>query len=607
MEYKLLSSLNLPKELKNLTYTDKSRLCDEIRTKIIETVSKNGGHLASNLGAVEMTLALHSVFDSPNDKIVFDVGHQSYTHKLLTGRFDKFDTLRQKGGLSGFTRPSESEHDPAVSGHSSNSISVALGLAQAMKLKGDNHHAVAVIGDGALTGGLAYEGLNNAGRSGTNIIVVLNYNEMSISKNVGGIAKYLSELRTKDSYKKTKSFTKRVLEAVPFVGGAIKRTISASKEGFKEKLLHCTIFEDLGFEFVGPVNGHNVEELEAAFISAKKINGPVLVQVNTVKGYGYKPAETNPGEYHGVSGFDIETGEKPASKETFADHFGNTLAKMAREDERICAITAAMKYGSGLNHFDGELKDRLFDVGIAEEHAVCFAAGLAKEGMVPVFSVYSSFLQRCYDELIHDVAIAGLHVVLAIGNAGLVGEDGETHQGLFDIPFLQTIPGVTVYSPSTFKELDMCLSNAIYKDSGLVCVRFPRGCCNHKIDNVISDDYLLCENDSDTLLVSYGKEVKDVTNAAIELKVDCLKLVKVMPLNSDVFDIIKKYKNVFVFEESYKDGSVGEKLKSHRSDIRCYAIDGFVPSMKTCEAKELYSLTEDKIIEEVRKYIYERT
>ncbi len=603
MEYKLLSSLNLPKELKNLTYTDKSRLCDEIRTKIIETVSKNGGHLASNLGAVEMTLALHSVFDSPNDKIVFDVGHQSYTHKLLTGRFDKFDTLRQKGGLSGFTRPSESEHDPAVSGHSSTSISVALGLAQAMKLKGDNHHAIAVIGDGALTGGLAYEGLNNAGRSGTNIIVVLNYNEMSISKNVGGIAKYLSELRTKDSYKKTKSFTKRVLEAVPFVGGAIKRTISASKEGLKEKLLHCTIFEDLGFEFVGPVNGHNVEELEAAFISAKKINGPVLVQVNTVKGYGYKPAETNPGEYHGVSGFDIETGEKPASKETFADHFGKTLAKMAREDERICAITAAMKYGSGLNHFDGELKDRLFDVGIAEEHAVCFAAGLAKEGMVPVFSVYSSFLQRCYDELIHDVAIAGLHVVLAIGNAGLVGEDGETHQGLFDIPFLQTIPGVTVYSPSTFKELDLCLNNAIYKDSGLVCVRFPRGCCNHKIDNVISDDYLLCENDSDTLLVSYGKEVKDVTNAAIELKADCLKLVKVMPLNSDVFDIIKKYKNVFVFEESYKDGSVGEKLKSHRSDIRCYAIDGFVPSMKTCEAKELYSLTEDKIIEEVRKYI----
>lgn len=603
MEYKLLSSLNLPKELKNLTYTDKSRLCDEIRTKIIETVSKNGGHLASNLGAVEMTLALHSVFDSPNDKIVFDVGHQSYTHKLLTGRFDKFDTLRQKGGLSGFTRPSESEHDPAVSGHSSNSISVALGLAQAMKLKGDNHHAVAVIGDGALTGGLAYEGLNNAGRSGTNIIVVLNYNEMSISKNVGGIAKYLSELRTKDSYKKTKSFTKRVLEAVPFVGGAIKRTISASKEGFKEKLLHCTIFEDLGFEFVGPVNGHNVEELEAAFISAKKINGPVLVQVNTVKGYGYKPAETNPGEYHGVSGFDIETGEKPASKETFADHFGKTLAKMAREDERICAITAAMKYGSGLNHFDGELKDRLFDVGIAEEHAVCFAAGLAKEGMVPVFSVYSSFLQRCYDELIHDVAIAGLHVVLAIGNAGLVGEDGETHQGLFDIPFLHTIPGVTVYSPSTFEELDLCLSNAIYKNSGLVCVRFPRGGCEKSTDNIISDDYLLCENDSDTLLVSNGKEVKDVTNAAIELKADCLKLVKVMPLNSDVFDMIKKYKNVFVFEESYKDGSVGEKLKTHRSDIRCYAIDGFVPSMKTCDAKELYSLTEDKIVEEVRKYI----
>ncbi len=602
MDYKLLSSLDLPKDIKQINNNDKISLCAEIRSKIIETVSKNGGHLASNLGAVELTLALHSVFDSPNDKIVFDVGHQSYAHKLLTGRFEKFDTLRQKGGISGFTRPSESEHDPAVSGHSSNSISVALGLAQAMKLKGDDHHAIAVIGDGALTGGLAYEGLNNAGRSDANIIVVLNYNEMSISKNVGGIAKYLSELRTTDSYKKTKTTTKRIIEKIPLIGRVIKNTISASKDSLKEKLLHCTIFEDLGFEFIGPVDGHNVEKLEAAFSAARKIGGPVLVQVNTIKGYGYAPAQEKPGEYHGVSSFDIETGDKPAKKETYADHFGKSLAVMARNDERICAITAAMKYGSGLNHFDGELKSRLFDVGIAEEHAVCFAAGMAKEGMIPVFSVYSSFLQRCYDELIHDVAIAGLHVVIAIGNAGIVGEDGETHQGLFDIPFLNTIPNVTIYSPSSFNELENCLYKAIYDDKGLVCVRFPKG---EDIGNICdtNNDYVHINNGSETLLITYGREIADVKKACDTLDTDCLKLVKISPICQDVYKIIRDYKNVFVFEESLSSGSVGEKLKLYRSDIKAFGVDGFVPSMKSREAKELYRLSESEIINEVRKTI----
>lgn len=601
MEYKMLSSLDLPRDIKSLSYSDKKLLCNELRSKIIETVSKNGGHLASNLGSVELTLALHGVFDSPNDKIVFDVGHQSYAHKLLTGRFTRFDTLRQMGGLSGFTRPFESEHDPAISGHSSNSISVALGLAQAMKLKGDNHHAIAVIGDGALTGGLAYEGLNNAGRSETNLIVVLNYNEMSISKNVGGIAKYLAELRTTDSYKKTKSITKKILGAIPLIGKALKRTISASKEGLKEELLHCTIFEDLGFEFIGPVDGHNVEELEAAFLSAKKIKGPVLVQVNTVKGYGYEPAKTHPGEYHGVSSFDIETGEKPKSEKSFADHFGFVLADMARNDDRICAITAAMKYGSGLYHFDNELKSRLFDVGIAEEHAVCFAAGLAKSGMIPVFSVYSSFLQRCYDELIHDVAIAGLHVVLAIGNSGLVGEDGETHQGLFDVPFLNTIPNTVIYSPSNFSELEICLRKAIYEDAGLVCVRFPRGGCSNNNDG-FDGEYELKDNGSDTLILSYGREYECVKSACEKLNADSLKLIKIKPICDEVFSILDNYKNIFFFEESSRCGSVGEKLKAYRSDLRLYAIDGFVPSMKICEAKELYSLSEDKIIEEVRKF-----
>lgn len=600
MHYKLLSSLDLPSDIKLLSGNEKESLCSEIRSKIIETVSKNGGHLSSNLGTVELTLALHSVFDSPKDKIVFDVGHQSYAHKLLTGRYDRFDTLRQKGGISGFTRPSESEHDPAVSGHSSNSISVALGLAEAMKLNGDDHYAIAVIGDGALTGGLAYEGLNNAGRSEANIIVVLNYNEMSISKNVGGIARYLSELRTTDSYRKTKSTTKRIIERIPLVGKLIKNTISASKDSLKEKLLHCTIFEDLGFEFIGPVDGHNIEKLESAFSAAKKIKGPVLIQVNTTKGYGYTPAQEMPGEYHGVSSFNIETGEKPIKGETYADHFGKTLASIAKNDNRVCAITAAMKYGSGLNHFDGDLRSRLFDVGIAEEHAICFAAGMAKEGMIPVFSVYSSFLQRCYDELIHDVAIANLHIVVAIGNSGIVGEDGETHQGLFDVPFLNTIPNATVYSPSSFKELECCLNKAIYEDTGLVCIRFPKGEDNGDICNT-ERDYFHRSSGSDTLLITYGREISEVKRAADVLGADYLKLLKIKPICEDVINVIKEYKRVYVFEESVTSGSIGEKLKSFRSDIKIFGIDGFVPSMKTCEAKELYRLSEAEILKEVRK------
>ena len=598
LKYKLLSRLNLPQDLKKLSLKQKEQLCGEIRSKIIETVSENGGHLSSNLGAVELSVAIHSVFDSPNDKIVFDVGHQSYPHKLLTGRYRSFNTLRKRGGISGFTRPSESEHDSNVSGHSSNSISVALGMAEAMKLSGDDHHAVAVIGDGALTGGLAFEGLNNAGRSGTNIIVILNYNEMSISKNIGGIAAYLSELRTQYSYKKLKIGAKKFLGSIPVLGGGISRVISASKDGLKEKLLHSTIFEDFGFEFIGPVDGHNLEKLEAALRSAKEMNCPVLVQVNTVKGKGYAPSETMPGEYHGVSGFDIETGKKPDSGDSFADVFGEELARIAESDERIVAITAAMKYGTGLNHFKGELKKRLFDVGIAEEHAVSFAAGLAAMGKIPVFSVYSSFLQRSYDELLHDISIQGLHVVLAVGNAGLVGEDGETHQGLYDIAFLSTIPNVTIYSPSSYEELKRCLNKAIFEDKGLVCVRYPKGgeaCCP------ISDgDYLFRGNSSDTLIVSYGRTAEAAYSAAEQLKADFLKLTRIMPLHEEAEKIIKSHKKIYVFEDVSKSGSIGEKIRLIAPETVVTAIEGFVPAMHICEAMELYGLTKEKIVEKVK-------
>ncbi len=598
MEYKLLSHLNLPEDIKSLSFDEKTLLCSEARDKVINTVSKNGGHLASNLGVVELTLALHSVFDSPKDKIIFDVGHQSYVHKLFTGRYDRFDTLRQKDGLSGFTRPDESEHDPAISGHSSNSISVALGMAKAMKLKGDDHHAVAIIGDGALTGGLAYEGLNNAGRSDTNMIVVLNYNEMSISKNIGGIAKYLSELRTKSSYKRTKKFTKKTILRIPLIGKPIQQFIHRAKRDLKEDLIHSSLFEDLGFEFIGPVDGHDIKELEKAFTNAKSLNRPVLVQVITSKGKGYAPAEKQPGEYHGVSSFNVEDGKKPDSVITYSDHLGTTLASLARQDDRICAITAAMKYGTGLNHFDGELKARLFDVGIAEEHAVTFGAGLAKMGMVPVFTVYSSFLQRAYDELVHDVAIPDLHMVLCIGNSGIVGEDGETHQGIFDIPMLSTIPNTTVYSPASFDELDACLHKALYEDSGLVCIRYPKG--NDQLSTPIECNYTYRGKNSDTLLVTYGRLSANVLKAAYELEYDVLRLTKIYPLSEKLSETIGSYERVFVYEESSVHGGIGEKLAKYSKNIDIIGIDGFVPHMKVCEAFNLYRLSADKIIEDLR-------
>lgn len=595
----MLSHLNLPRDIKKLDIKKKEQLCSEARNKIIETVSQNGGHLASNLGVVELTLACHSVFDSPKDKLIFDVGHQSYVHKLFTGRYDKFDTLRKKDGISGFPNPDESVHDPVISGHSSNSVSAALGIAQAMKLNGDNHHAVAIIGDGALTGGLAYEGLNNAGRSGTNLVVILNYNEMSISKNIGGIAKYLSELRTRSSYKNTKNVTKKVLDSIPLVGKPMKGLISKTKRALKEDLIHSTLFEDLGFEFVGPIDGHDILELERALTIAKNLNRPVLVEVITSKGKGYKPAELAPGEYHGVTSFEKNNGDKPTSGETYADHMGKTLASLARKDNRICAITAAMKHAVGLKYFDGELKQRLFDVGIAEEHAVTFAAGLAIGGMLPVFCVYSSFLQRAYDELIHDVAISNKHIVLCIGNAGFVGEDGQTHQGLFDIPMLTTIPNTTIYSPANCSELDLCLNKALYEDDGIVCIRYPKGeITNNSLST--STDYIYTYRNNSKLIVSYGRISEYVDNAARELGYDCLRLVKLYPISEEISNILSSYDEVYVFEESSVQGGIGQRLSQYTKNVKIYGVPGFVPQMTVCEALHLYELDQEGITETVR-------
>ncbi len=605
MNNDLLETLTLPGDIKKLSIEEQTKLCTSIRKKIIATVSKNGGHLSSNLGVVELTVALHKVFDSPDDKIIFDVGHQCYAHKILTGRYKDFDTLRQKDGISGFPKPNESEHDPMICGHSSTSVSAALGIAQAMKLRGDNHHAVAVIGDGSLTGGLAYEGLNNAGKSKTNLVVVVNYNEMSISKNIGGIAEYLSKLRIKKSYRNAKNATKKFLRHVPLVGKQIMQSVDSFKYAVKAKMLHSSLFEDLGFEYIGPVNGHDLKELETALEAAKSLNAPVIVQVNTIKGKGYKPAEDNPGQYHSVK---PSNGSKENTQaQSFSAAFGNALAKAAENDERICAITAAMKQAVGLYKFSRYFPERFFDVGIAEEHAVTFAAGLAREGMIPVFAVYSTFLQRSYDQILHDLSIAGLHAVIVECNCGVVGQDGETHQGLFDVPFLTSIPNVRIYSPSSCSEIELCLNKALYDDKNISVIRCPVGSEVLKAAYE-SDIYSECELSngnalyscgSNTVVVSYGKISNTVQRVCAKLGADHLKLLNIFPIDDDIANVISRYENAFMFEECSEEGSIGQKLKANAPKLKTHAVRGFVQQMSVEEALDECGLSEDKIEQQI--------
>lgn len=608
---KKFNRLNLPGDLKKLSYEQCRILCKEIRDTLIRIVSENGGHLSSNLGTVELSLALHRVFNSPKDKLVWDVGHQSYTHKILTGRLKDFSKLRQENGLSGFCKPSESEHDAFVSGHSSNSVSAALGIATAMKLNGDEHHTVAVIGDGAATGGLSFEGLNNAGKSNTNLIVVLNYNEMSISKNVGAIAKYLSNFRTKESYKKTKTIVERALDRIPIIGQPVKNTLKFSKDTIKNSIFRTTLFEDLGFEFVGPIDGHNLAELEDALKKAKKMRKPVVVQVNTIKGKGYAPAEKNPGEYHGVSSFELKTGNPDVSKcDSYSTIFGCELSRLADKDKRICAITAAMKYGTGLDKFAKSHNDRFFDVGIAEEHALTFAGGLASMGKLPVFAVYSSFLQRGYDQLIHDLSISNLHALIGIDRAGIVGEDGVTHQGIFDVSFLSTIPNVTIYSPSNYDELRACISKGLYDDSGIVAVRYPRGSekeCALKKD-CVSTDYEFYENNSDVLVITYGRLFREASIAFEKFRkdnksIDILKLINLNCINKKMIEKINSYKKVYFFEECYYNGSVSQRLKNDVHKLNAAAIYDFVPQASVESSLEQLGLSGDEIYKKLSSEI----
>lgn len=603
-----LDKMDLPKDLKKLNFNQCEKLCENIRKILIETVSVNGGHLSSNLGTVELTLALHRVFKSPEDKIIFDVGHQAYTHKILTGRYNEFSTLRKKDGISGFTKPYESPHDVVVSGHSSTAVSSAFGVASAMKINGSKNYAIAVVGDGAFTGGMAYEGLNNAGKSDVNLIVVLNINDMSISKTVGGMAKYLSSLRYKDSYLRTKDIVQKTLDKTPIIGTPLKHTLKNSKDAFKSLVLNSTIFEDLGFEFVGPIDGHNQQELEEGLRAAKAKKRPVVVAVNTVKGKGYAPAEANPGEFHGVGSFEIETGNPDVvALDSFSSAFGNELCNLAKEDDKICAITAAMKYGTGLQFFAKAFPERFFDVGIAEEHAVTFCGGLATMGKIPIFCVYSTFLQRGYDQLVHDLSIGGLHAVIGVDRAGIVGDDGETHNGIFDVSMLTSIPNVKIYSPSCYGELKKCLYNAVYKDDGIVAVRYPRGKSQREIKRPRTSFYH--ENTgAKTLVITYGRLFNNVSDAVSEInenepKIDVLKLVNIFPIEDKVKKIIKKYETVLFFEESYYNGSIGQKISAEFNNVKCFAINDYIKQMTIDEAFDELGFSKEKIVKTLKEYI----
>ncbi len=472
----ILQQIKSPEDIKKLPLEELNPLADEIRELIIERVSLNGGHLASNLGAVELTLALHRVFDSPQDRIVWDVGHQCYAHKLITGRKDEFHTIRKPGGISGFPKRTESPHDAFGTGHSSTSISAALGMMEAMRKTGNTGEVVAVIGDGAMTAGLAFEGLNHAGHLKKKLIVVLNDNDMSISPNVGALSGYLNRIMTGALYNKFKKETKQLLEGIPGVGESMLRVAQRAEDTFKGFFAPGMLFEELGFEYMGPVDGHRLEALIETFERVKKFDWPTLVHVITKKGRGYEPAERNPSLFHGIGPFDIETGLVAGKKEapSYSRVFGNALTELARADERIVAITAAMAEGTGLDEFARALPRRFYDVGIAEPHAVTFAAGLAAGGLKPVVAIYSSFLQRGYDQIIHDVCLQQLPVVFVLDRAGIVGEDGPTHHGVFDLSYLRHIPNLTIMAPRHENELQHMLKTAV-ELNGPAAIRFPRG------------------------------------------------------------------------------------------------------------------------------------
>lgn len=557
----MLETIHTPADLRNLSYAQLDELCAEIRTLLINTVSETGGHLASNLGTVELTIALNRVYDASKDRILFDVGHQCYTHKILNGRREAFGTLRQFGGISGFPKPNESAADPFIAGHASDSVSVALGMARARTLLKQDYDVCAVIGDGALTGGLAYEGIENVSASLEPVVIILNDNAMSISSNVGGMSRVLHRLRLSEGYY---GFKKRY-RAIVGINSQLYRTGHRIKEEIKQRLFAGNMFTALGLNYLGPIDGHNIRELEGAIRLAKEIRSPVLLHVITQKGKGYNYAEAHPDLFHGVGSFNPVTGELGAAKPEFCDRMGKMLCTLAEKDERITAITAAMTDGTGLFPFAQQFPKRFFDVGIAEGHAVSMAAGMAKQGLIPVFAVYSSFLQRAYDMILHDVSLQNLHVVFCVDRAGIVGNDGETHNGVFDLAYLSTIPGMTVLAPASFAELETMLKKAIYEIQGPVAIRYPRGAEGEYKEDNPGEEVLLRQGD-DVTMVTYGRLTNQCLAAAVLLErkgiqAELIKLGQLHPLQcEEVMKSLKKTGRLLMAEDVCREGCIGEKL-----------------------------------------------
>ena len=611
----LLNQINSREDLCALNAQQLQQLCKELRQFLVQNVAKSGGHLAANLGLVELTVAIERVFDTSKDRLLFDVGHQSYVHKILTGRRDAFASLRSFGGISGFPKPSESPCDAFVAGHASSSVSTALGMARARTLQKQDYHVIALMGDGAMTGGLAYEGLNDAGESSEPLIVILNDNGMSITPNVGGISQHLSVIRTRPGYFRLKKMYRSATNAVPG-GKAVYRFSHKLKERWKRMLLGSTFFEEMGFQYYGPVDGHNLKRLEYMLDLAKKSEKPVLLHVLTKKGKGYAPAEENPDVFHGIGAFDPVSG-KPYGEhsQTFSDTFGETLSELAREDNRVCAITAAMVKGTGLANFFEEFPQRSFDVGIAEGHAVAMAGGLAKQGMIPVVAVYSTFLQRAYDMLLQDVAMQNLHVVFAVDRAGLVGEDGETHQGIFDVNYLRSVPNMQVLCPANQAELEGMLRHAVLHMDGPVAVRYPRG-GDGKLTQAAQAPVL--REGTDITLVGYGKLINEILDAAALLEAEgvsaeVVKLPSVKPINmAAIAASVRKTGHLLIAEEAVCIGCAGKEIAA---TLRTQGIvvptalvnigDRFVPHGSVSALRQMLGLDARSLADRAREVLHE--
>ena len=604
-------------DIKNMSLDELNLLARDLRNFIIQSVSQNGGHLASNLGVVELTLSLYNVFDFSNDKLIWDVGHQCYVHKILTGRRSGFKNLRKINGLSGFPKRCESEFDHFETGHSSTSISSALGMARARDLKGEDYNVVAVIGDGALTGGMALEALNDVGDSKTKLTIILNDNQMSIGKNVGGLSTYLSSLRIDPSYNKFKKDVEGIIKKIPNIGESMAKNLERVKDGVKQVLVPGMLFENMGIKYFGPIDGHNIKQLSKVMDKAKSLKEPVLIHVITTKGKGYKFAEQNPDKFHGIGAFDYMTGCPKKNKGmTYSKAFGNAMVDIASKDKRVVAITAAMKDGTGLNEFENKFKDRIFDVGIAEQHAVTMAAGMATTGLKPVFAVYSTFLQRAYDQILHDVCIQNLPVVFAIDRAGLVGEDGETHQGVFDLSYLSPLPNMTIMAPKCIDELKPMFHWALSQESP-VAIRYPRGGEKLKLKPVKifqKGKWEVLEEKGDVFIIATGRMVEKAFNVKEALKkenidIGLINATFVKPIDKEMLDkLIDENKTIITLEDNVIIGGFGNLILNYvrdtNSNIKIVNLgfkDEFIPHGNVDALFKAYGLDEESIIKEVKK------